>query len=76
MLELHWAITPRHFVCPLDLAGMFERRVALDVAGHTVYQPEPTDQLVILSVHGTNHRWERLQWIADVAELLRACSRA
>jgi hypothetical protein len=27
---------------------------------------------VILCVHGTKHVWERLGWICDVAELIRA----
>jgi hypothetical protein len=29
------------------------------------------DLLLILCVHGTKHLWERLQWITDLAQLLR-----
>src|SRR3989441_7310819 len=30
------------------------------------------DLMLVLCAHGTKHRWERLEWICDVAELLRS----
>ncbi|MEO8342158.1 MAG: nucleotidyltransferase family protein, partial [Nitrospirota bacterium] len=32
----------------------------------------PEEFLIILCLHGSKHGWERLKWVADVAELLRS----
>ena len=42
------------------------------VVGTTVFVPSPEDLLLILCVHGSRHLWNRMKWICDVAELVRA----
>ena len=44
----------------------------IQVAGQSVRTLSPEDLLIYLCVHGTKHRWERLTWIADVAELVQS----
>jgi hypothetical protein len=71
-IELHWAITSNCLPFSLDLAQLEENLQPLKWAGTTVPNNSPEDTLVILCVHGTKHVWERLGWICDVAELIRA----
>ena len=33
----------------------------------------PENALVLLCIHGSKDFWERISWIADIAELIRAC---
>lgn len=69
---LHWGITPRFFSFPLDPELLWERLERVALGGDTVPNFAPEDLLLILCVHGGKHLWERLGWICDVAELLRA----
>lgn len=42
------------------------------VGQSVVSQLAPADLLVTLCAHGTKHQFQRLQWIVDIAELVRA----
>ena len=35
------------------------------------FMPAPEDLLRLLVLHGGKHVWERIAWLADVADLLR-----
>jgi hypothetical protein len=75
IVELHWRITPRRLSFPLDTECLWGRLQRGLLGGSTVLNLSPEDTLLILCAHGAkpNHRWERLGWICDVAELLRVC---
>ena len=70
-VELHWDVAPWFFACPLDLGGMFARREPLALGGRIVANLAAEDLLLVLCVHASKHLWGRLQWIGDVAELVR-----
>lgn len=72
LVELHWGITPRYFSFPLDSERLWGRLRTECLAGRAVPGLHPEDLLLILCVHGCKHLWERLEWICDLAELLRA----
>ena len=55
----------------VDLQQIWQRLVRTRFGGTTVLSFSPEDLLFILCVHGTKHGWKRLQWICDVAELVR-----
>jgi hypothetical protein len=70
-VELHWRLTSGYFGFSLGFddvkPGLRRERIGLlDVA-----LPSAEDLLLILCVHGATHRWDRLRWVCDVAELLR-----
>jgi hypothetical protein len=72
-VDLHQRITTRHFFSfPLDFERLWSRLQPVSLASTTVLNLRPEDLLLILCVHGTKHLWERLGWICDVAELVRA----
>jgi hypothetical protein len=71
-VEVHWAIAPRWFGTSIDLGSMLGRRQQLSLVGITVSALTPDDLLLVLCVHGARHCWERLIWVADIAEIIRA----
>lgn len=69
VVELHWQLVQQYFrvgISPEDLIG---RSVQRPVGGVELRTPSPEDLLILLCVHHTKHRWERLQWIAEVASI-------
>jgi hypothetical protein len=69
MVELHTELTMRHFPERLELEELFSRLVSVNVGGHEVKTFCAEDLLPILCVHGAKDYWERLSWVADIAEL-------
>ena len=72
-LELHTERTLRYFSRPIDLQAMSSRLITLEIAGQAVRTFSVEDLLVMLSVHGAKHFWERLAWIVDIAQLVTTC---
>ena len=72
MLELHTELTLRHFPSMPDLDDFLRRTVKVDVGGHAVRTFSPEDALVVLCVHGAKDFWQKLIWVADIAELVRS----
>ena len=68
VVDLHCEITPKYR--PTSLQPPWERLERRSLAGKPVPSLPPEDLLLILSVHGANHFWERLMWIGDLAALL------
>ena len=72
LVELHWNITPRYFSCSFDTRGLMDRARPVLLGGKEIYSLTPEDMLLVLTVHGSKHCWERLSWVCDIAELIRA----
>ena len=75
LVELHTERTMRHFPVPPNLKAFAERMISVQVSGHEVRTLSTEDALVVLCVHGAKHFWDRLSWIADLAELIRVSPR-
>ena len=71
-VELHTERTLRHFPIPPDLDDLSRRLVPVSLCGHEIRTFAPEDALVMLCIHGSKDFWERISWIADIAELIRA----
>jgi hypothetical protein len=71
-VELHWEIVPPEFGLPVSDWRLWDDLRSVSLLGWKVLSPSPEDLLVILCVHGSKHLWNRLGWICDVAELVRA----
>jgi hypothetical protein len=71
VLELHWTIRPRYCAFRIDPAQFWAGHQWTSVAGTRVRTLAPEDLLLILCVHASWHLWGRLQWISDIAELVR-----
>jgi hypothetical protein len=70
-VELHWEIVPRYFGWPLDPAPLLARAAPTPVAGATIRTLAPDDLLLALCAHASKHCWDRIEWVASFAEIVR-----
>jgi len=70
-VELQWELMPRHSVLPLDVTALVARSVTVEFGGRRLQSLSPEDLFLVISLHGSKHRWKRLLWLGDVAATLR-----
>jgi hypothetical protein len=70
VVELHWRITPK-YVFPNSAEQLWENLTPVTLGGVTVLSFAPENLLWFLCVHGAKHQWGRLNWLCDIAELIR-----
>jgi hypothetical protein len=70
VVEIQWGITQWSFAFPIDFDEIWQRRQQMVLARAVVHAILADDLLLALCVHGAKHRWERLKWICDIAELV------
>ncbi|MGH7929777.1 MAG: nucleotidyltransferase domain-containing protein, partial [Candidatus Binatia bacterium] len=70
VVEIQWGVTQWSFAFEIDFDEIWERRKQIVLAGAAVPLISTEDLLLALCVHGAKHRWERLKWICDIAELV------
>jgi hypothetical protein len=71
-VDLQWRMAERFFAFSLEGDEPGWDFVSMPIAGRSVRTFAPADMLLILCVHGSKHHWEKLKWICDVAECIRA----
>jgi hypothetical protein len=71
VVELHTELTLRHFPVTPDIDRFAQRLDNVMVAGHGVPTFSADDLLPVLCVHGSKDFWERISWVADIAELIQ-----
>lgn len=71
LIEFHTERTLRYFPRPLPIDEFFRRSTAVSIDGRPVPALAAEDELVLISIHGAKHFWERLMWIADVAAIIQ-----
>ncbi len=74
VVEPHWAFERWTLALAFDYPGIWQRARPVEFVGTMVLSLSPEDLVTTLCVHGSKHQWERLQWICDVAEILRVYS--
>jgi hypothetical protein len=72
VVDLHWELAPRSFVFKLRADEVMSRLQTVSLAGATVETFGAEDLVLYLAMHGAKHLWRRLEWIASLAESLRA----
>jgi hypothetical protein len=73
-LELHFRLNQNPYLLPLQVSEI-AARAAIVRLGNTELLTMPDDlQFLFLAIHGARHEWERLQWIYDIALLVRKAS--
>ena len=71
LAEIHTEHTLRYFPIPLDLDALIGRLESVNVGGRGLLTLSLEDALPALCVHASKHFWERISWIADIAELVQ-----
>jgi hypothetical protein len=70
LVELHTEKTFRYYPKPLNVEELLSRRTSVLFGEQEIPVPAVEDELLLISIHGAKHFWERLLWIADVAALI------
>ena len=70
LVELHTQKTFRYYPKPLSLEKLLSRKAIVRIGERDVPALSLEDELLLISIHGAKHFWERLLWIADVAALI------
>lgn len=67
--ELHWNLAQSERYA-IDVDGLFERAVALEVAGRTLLRLDDNDVVAHLLIHHFSHYFDRrLKWLVDLQRL-------
>ncbi len=72
VVELHWEVASRLFATSFQAEEFWGRLGEMQINDFEVKCLSAEDLLLSLCVHGSKHLWERLAWICDVAEIVRA----
>ena len=72
VVDLHWDLAPRSFVFGLKADEIMSRLQSVSLAGTTVQTFDDEDLLLYQAMHGAKHLWRRMEWIASLAESVRA----
>jgi Uncharacterised nucleotidyltransferase len=70
LLEVQWAIQPSFYAIDFDMPAMFQRAMAITVAGYPMKTLRMEDLLLVLSAHAAKHVWGRLVWLCDIARIM------
>src|SRR6266850_3896425 len=70
IVELHWEVASHLFASSVQADDLWRNLITVRVNGRTLKTLSADDLLFSLCVHGSQHLWERLAWICDVAELI------
>ena len=71
-VELHWSFLQKWLGFEVDLDALWKAPSHFSLGGTDVLGLPAEITLCYLCAHGAKHRWSRLCWVVDVAELLRA----
>jgi Uncharacterised nucleotidyltransferase len=69
-VDVHWAIAPKYFGIDLDLDRLHGGLQPVQIGEKRILTPSQEDLLLVLSIHGFTHNWERLGWISDITGLI------
>ncbi|HEX7334997.1 MAG TPA: nucleotidyltransferase family protein [Pyrinomonadaceae bacterium] len=72
VVDLHWDLAPRSFVFGVKGDEVMSRLQPVSLAGTVVKTFSAEDLVLYQAMHGAKHLWRRLEWIACLAESLRA----
>ena len=71
-IDVHWNIAPGHLGMTVDPDWFWERTSQVSLNGVTMPAMRAEKLVLALCIHGAKHAWERLKWICDLGNLLRA----
>jgi hypothetical protein len=74
-VELHWGLTPNPYKHPAFRVEATPTAM-LAAGSHRIPSLTPEDMFLHACVHGAQHYWHRLKWLAQVAAILTAMAAA
>jgi hypothetical protein len=71
-VELHHRLTDNPELLSTDFDALWRARETISIWGTPVATLSRADLLLYLCAHGGAHAWERLRWLVDLADAVRA----
>ncbi|MEA3317484.1 MAG: nucleotidyltransferase family protein, partial [Bacteroidota bacterium] len=68
-IELHWNLTNPGSLFPISTEELLKRKREVPFQDNKIFTLSKTDKLLFLAIHGSIHRWYRLFWLKDFAEI-------
>ena len=69
-VDLHWNFAPKYLGIAVDLHTLRGRLQPIHFGQRKMTTLAQEDLLLVLSIHGFTHNWQRLGWISDIAGLI------
>ncbi|MCJ8278658.1 MAG: nucleotidyltransferase family protein [Rivularia sp. ALOHA_DT_140] len=69
-LDFHWQLLQKYLSFPLKHEELWQRHETIAVAGKTVRNLSPEDNLLFLCIHASRDRWNKLRLVSDVTQLI------
>lgn len=69
--EMHWSLMDEDYPMQLDLDSYREEKQMVEINGREIPAFSTENLLVYLSIHGSKHLWERIEWIKNIDLLIR-----
>ncbi|HEX3717560.1 MAG TPA: nucleotidyltransferase family protein [Verrucomicrobiae bacterium] len=69
-VELHWSFIQRWLGFQVDLEAVWRTPPSVPIGGMNVLSLPAETMLLYLCAHGTKHRWRRLCWVVDIAQVM------
>ena len=70
VVEVQWAVANHEHMLPRGIQPLMDRAARVRLAGRDVPTLDPTDQLVVVALHGSIHLFTRLAWVCDMVEAI------
>ena len=69
--EMHWSLLDEDYPMQIDLENFREERQSVTINGQEIPVFSNENLLYYLSIHGSKHLWERIEWIKDLDLMVR-----
>ena len=69
-VEVQWAVANHEHMLPRGVQPLMDRASSVRLMGRDVPTLNPTDQVVVLAMHGGIHLFTRLAWVCDMVEAI------
>jgi len=71
-VDIQWETSPADYPFRFDVQILWSSLKHSRIAGREVPSLSPESLMLFLCMHGAKHMWSRLQWLGDVARLIRS----
>jgi len=69
--EMHWSFLDEDYPMQVDLEDFWKETQEVKLNSYPVSTFSNENLIVYLSIHGSKHLWERIEWIKDIDLLIR-----
>ena len=69
-IEIHWKLFRTKFSSNLNNENFFDGKHKIKINNYDINVFNAEILLVYLCMHGSKHKWERIEWISDIDKLL------